>query len=111
MSATAITVQQIGRAGITPSFTAANTDGNFFDNNGRCFIEVKNTAVTSVDVTLATPGLVDGLAIADRIVSVVGTTGDKMVGPLPTNIYNDASGRVNLTYSHVTNVVIGVFRL
>lgn len=108
---TQLTVQQIARGGITPSLTAANTDGQYFDNNGRCFLEVVNAGGDTLTLSIETPGVVDSLAIADREVAVVATTGNKMIGPFPTNIYNDASGRVNVSYSAVTDVTVGVFRL
>lgn len=110
MAATALTVQQIVRSGLKPSLAAANADGNYFDNNGRVYLEVKNDDTASKTVTIQTPGTVDGLAIADLEVTV--TAGEsRKIGPFPTNIYNDANGRVNVSYSDVTSVTVGAFRL
>ena len=44
-------------------------------NSGRTVVVVQNAGVSPVDVTFETPGTVDGLAVADRVVSVAaGTT-------------------------------------
>ena len=68
MAVTALAVQQIGRAGITPAFTAANTDGHTILNDGKTFIEVKNGSGAPITVTIDTPQTVDGLAVAQRTV-------------------------------------------
>lgn len=106
-----LTVQEISRAGITPTFAAAAGGGDQFQNNGRCFAESKCTDATPKTVTFVTQSTVDGLAVTDLAITVPATTGDKMVGPFPPDIYNDANGFVQITYSAVTALTIGAFRL
>jgi hypothetical protein len=102
-----LTVQEIGRAGVTPSFTSAAGGGDTCPNDEKTFLEVKNGGGASIDVTVETPGTVDGLAITDRVVAVP-ASGDKMIGPFPKQYY---SATLDITYSAVTSVTIGAFRL
>lgn len=104
-----LTVQELhgaaGRAGVTPSFTAAGGSGDTCPNDERTFLEVKNGSGASIDVTIETPGTVDGLAITDRVVAVP-ASGDKMIGPFPKQYYSDT---LDITYSSVTSVTVGAF--
>jgi hypothetical protein len=110
--AAASTVQDIVRTGVIPSYAsaAATADGNQFQNDGRVFLHVKNSG-TEKTVTVQTPGLVDGLAIAELAVVVVATTGDKIIGPFPPGIYNQADGNVYWNVSLETGVTFAVLRL
>ncbi len=67
MPRTALAVQEITRAGLTPSYSAANVDGHSILNGGREVLHVK-TGGTACTVTIQTPGTVDGQAVADRTV-------------------------------------------
>jgi hypothetical protein len=109
MARSALTVQTIARAGAVPSFAAANVDGNTFANDGNTFLEVANGAAAPINVTIQTPGTVDGLAVAELIVAVAnGVT--KRIGPFPPGIYNQ-SGEVYVDYSAVTTITVGAFRM
>jgi len=111
MAIQTLTVQQIDRAGITPSLVTANEDGYYVPNDGRVFLQLQNTDSTEVTVTIETPGTVDGLAVTDRTVAIPATDGDKMIGPFPPGVYNDGAGRIKVTFSAVTALTIGGFRL
>ena len=52
-----------------------------------------------------------GLAVADVVVTVPATTGDKLIGPFPYEHFADATGQCALTYSAATNVTIAVLDL
>lgn len=110
MAITTLSVQQIDRTGLTPSFSAANSDGSYVANDGKVFIEVKNSDTSDHTVTIATPNQVDGLAIADLTVTVP-ASGDKMIGPFPPSVYNNSSGYITVTYSSVTGMTVAAFRL
>jgi hypothetical protein len=103
--------QTIVQAGITPTYAAAAVAGDQFLNDGRTFIQLKNTNGSTRTVTIATSGTISGRAIADDAVVIPVTTGDKMIGPFPQGIYNDANGYVQLTYSAVTDLTIAVVKL
>lgn len=106
-----LTVQQIAVTGITPSFASAAVGGDQFLNNGKCFLEVKNGSGGDITVTIATQATTGGYAVADQTVTVAATTGDKMIGPFPPDLFNDSSGYVQVTYSGVTSLTVGAFRL
>lgn len=110
MARTALTVQTISNSGIAPSFTAAETDGNWLVNNGREFLEVKNTG-DEITVTIQTPATIENVAIAEVAVTIPATTGDKMIGPFATHVFNQADGTVYVDYSGVTNVTAAAFTL
>jgi hypothetical protein len=111
MAVTALAVQQISRAGITPAFTSANADGHTILNDGKTFLEVRNADGSAITVTIDTPQTVDGLAVASRTVSVGATTGVKMIGPFPLDYNQPGTEYIQVTFSAVTSVTVGAFRV
>ncbi len=107
----ALTMQDVVRAGIAPTYAAADVAGDNFVNDGRIMIHLKNTNAAVRNVTVITQMVVDGKAVADDLIAIPATTGDKMIGPFPPTIYNDVNGKVQLTYDAVTNLTIAVIRL
>jgi hypothetical protein len=106
-----MTVQQISRDGIVPSYDAGDAvNGHEFANNGKTFLHVKNGGGSSINVTIPTPGSVDGLAVAERIVAVAAGA-EKMMGPFPTATYNQAGGLVYVDLSDATSVTLDAFRI
>lgn len=102
-----LAVQTVVRAGIIPTYAAAAGGGDVFPNSGEEFIHVKNGHSAPITVTVVSQSTVDGLAVADRAV-VIANASEKMIGPFPASVYNDANGRVNLTYDLVTALTIAV---
>jgi hypothetical protein len=80
MARSALAVQTMDSTGLTPSFTAADAAGSTFEPKIGRFLRVKNASGSPINVTLTTPGSVDGLAIPDRVVAVPATTGDVLIG-------------------------------
>lgn len=105
-----LSIQIVTRDGLNPSFTAAAGGGDQFPNTGREYLEVVNNDASPTTVTVATPNTVDGQSITDRQVSVTNGQSRK-IGPFPPSIYNDGNGLVQLTYSKVTSLTVGVFRV
>lgn len=88
-SGTAVTLSQ-----------AADCTVNISD--GRTFLIVANASGSSVNVTITTPGTVDGNAIADLVVAVAaGAT--KYIGVLNPAVYASA-GIATVTFSATTSV-------
>lgn len=106
-----VTVQEVPNGGLTRTFAApaAIGDGNMYPADGKCWLEVKNTG-TIKDLTIQTPGTVDGLAIADRVISIPATTGDVTVPPLPPSQYAQADGKVYINFDGITGATICVWR-
>lgn len=70
---------------------------------------VNNGSGSSVTVTVATPGEVDGLAVADAtLVLAAGKTG---LIPLTRLFAQPIGGRAAITYSAVTTVTVAVLEL
>lgn len=114
MARTAITPQVILRTsnGLTPSYGAVDqANGNQFQNTGREILHVKNTNGATRTLTVATPGSVDGLAVADPTFVIPATTGDKFIGPFPPGVYNQNDGNVWLDWDASSGVTIAVLRL
>jgi hypothetical protein len=108
MARTALTVQQVTRAGLTPAYSAAPVDGHSILNGGKELLHVK-TGGTACNVTIQTPGSVDGQAVADRVVAI-GTSSERIIGPFPPDIYNQASGEIYVDFSAVTSVTVAALR-
>lgn len=108
MARTALTVQQISRSGLTPSYASANVDGHSIPADGVAFVHVK-TVGTAITVTVPVPKTVDGQAVASKTYSV-GTNSERMIGPFKADPYGQADGTVSIDFSAVTAVTIGAFR-
>lgn len=111
MARATLTPQDVVRTGLTHTFAAVDAaNGNAFVNDGKTVLYVKNGGVGSTNVTISTPGTVDGLAIADLVVAV-GNGVNKLIGPFPPGIYNQSDGNVNVDWSVGTSVTAAVIRL
>jgi hypothetical protein len=111
MAVSPITVQQIAQAGITPTYEAFNAtpaDGHTFSNDGRTFLQLKNTNGAQRTVTIKTVATVDGLEVADLTVTVPATTGDKMVGPFSQTTFGST---VTVTSDANAGLTIAAIRL
>jgi hypothetical protein len=108
-----LATQNITRAGLAPAFAAAAGGGDTFTPDGDTFIEVKNASGSSVTVTIVTPRTdAWGNQIADNVITVPATTGDRMIGPFPADAYADpTTGLASITYSAVTSVTVAVFKV
>lgn len=111
MTATTITYQQVVRTGLEETTEAADgTNGNQFANDGRMVLHVINGGGSPINVTIATPNQVDGLAISDQVVAVTNAE-ERFIGPFPPGIYNDSDGYVQVTYSSATSVTVALLRI
>lgn len=113
--ATDLTPVDIALTGTASAEVAADVAGNTFTNTGAEFAVVINGSGISITVTAdafpsgATPE-VDGLVVTDPTVTIAaGAT--KRIGPFRKRVFNNASNKVLLTYSAVTTVTVGIYRL
>lgn len=106
MAASAITRKNILLAGTTQSFTAANVDGNFCDNDGATFLEIKNTG-SQITVTFDSVRKSDYNTDEDVAVIIPATTGDVLIGPFPVRRFTRT---LSWTYTAVTGVTVSVMR-
>lgn len=107
-----LSVQDIARdtTGTVPSYAAATSGGDEWTNTGAEFYFIKNGGGGSINVTFVTQATTDGLAVTDLVVAVSNGV-DKMIGPFPVGIYNDTGGKLQVTYSGVSSVTVGVFKI
>jgi hypothetical protein len=116
----ALTIQNISAAGITPSYQAATASDTIPGANGneRLFLHAKNTNAATATVTIQpvspttakVPG-VGNVTIPNIAVTIPATSGDKMIGPIP-QAYIDATGTVTLANTGtITNLTLAAISL
>jgi hypothetical protein len=108
---TLLTVQNIVRTGLTPTYTAV-TATDTFTPDAQTFIHVKNGGGSPDTCVIAVlQGDPPGLTIADNSVSVTNAQ-ERMIGPLPYNFFADpTTGLATVTHGFTTSVTSGVFKL
>lgn len=104
MAASEITRQKTSTSGSTLTFVSANVDGNFYSNDNRSILVVNNAGVGATIVTITTPALVEGLAVADIATSIPAGE-SKIFGPHSTELVGPT---VNVSYSVVTSVTVAL---
>lgn len=106
-----LSVQQIVTTGLNPSFAAAAGGGDSFQFSGREYLEVINGGGGSINVTIAAQQACGtfGVSAAAHDIVVAVTNGQRRKIRIPAVGYIDANGRVQVTYSGVTSVTVGVF--
>lgn len=97
-----------GIADVAGQAVAAAAGGDTAPVGTGRFLYVNNADASSKTVTIATPGSVKGLAIADA--TLVVAAGDHGIIPL-NNVYRGATGRAAITYSDTTSVTVAPFEL
>lgn len=109
----ALTVQSVTRSGngLTPAYGAVAAGGDTFVNNGRTFLHFKNTNGATRTVTVDSDASFpadSGRAAADLAAVIPATTGDKILGPFPVEIWGEV---VELTYSADAGLTVAVISL
>lgn len=103
MARTNLATQTPTSSGITPAYTAANVDGFAILNSGKTVLTVKNGNAASINVTVQTPGSIDGLALPDKVIAVP-AGGERDIGNLAPNVYNQTTGEIYVDFSAVASV-------
>ncbi len=107
-----LTSTQIDRTGAVLALTEAASGGDVFQNTGHEFVQVANgNAGATRTVTFAITKLVDGVTPAGKAVTIPLST-TELIGPFPTEIYNNSDGNVSITYSDsAADVTLQVLRM
>lgn len=110
-----ITPQTIVIGGLTPAYAAVAAGGDEVTNDGSTYIEFVNShASNAYTITFTTPATVDGVAVDNPTLSVPAGAGTRRkIGPFNPSLFNNASGRVAVTYSGsapATDLTIGAFK-
>lgn len=109
MARVELAVQRPTSAGIIPTWSTPTVDGFKISNDGMTHVHVKNGNAATLTVTILTPSTVDGLAVADRAVTILTTAEKEFV--LPPAFYNqpdnDADvGKVFMDFSVQSSVLV-----
>ncbi|OGD18839.1 MAG: hypothetical protein A2Y70_00600 [Candidatus Aminicenantes bacterium RBG_13_64_14] len=96
--------------GLTPSYAAATAGGDEFVNSGREFIHVKNGHTSPQTVTVNSQTVCNQGYDHDAPV-VIPASEERMIGPFPKGRFDDANGKVQITYSGVTALTIAAVRV
>lgn len=108
-------VQDTSLAGITPSTPAGSSGGDSFPNNGNVILELINASGGAITVKADDPGSpapASALQFDPDVQVSVPAGARRIWGPFPVFRFNDANGRVNLTYgtNPPTGLTIGFYR-
>lgn len=104
-----LTVQKAPVGGLEITTAAAAGGGDKAPIGDRRFLFVRNGHSSTQDVTIATPGTAQGIAIADPT-HTVDANGGLLIVPLDP-IYRGTDGLASITYSGVTALVVAVVEL
>lgn len=107
MAAQQLIVQEIVQTGLNPTFEDANTDGDYFSNDGKTFLVVKNGSGSPVMVTIDSKIKCNQGFDHDLEISVAASE-ERWIGPFEVGRF---TGSVVVTYSAVTSVTVGAFKL
>lgn len=105
-----LTVQDVTAAGLTPTYVAASAGGDSFVNDGRTVLHVKNGDTVAHTVTIVSAKTCNQ-GFQHNIQVTVGAGSDKMIGPFPTDRFNNDSGQVSVTYDGVTSVTVAALQI
>ena len=109
MPASELTVQKITKTGVTPTYGAANTDGNFFANDGRTFLIVKNGGAGSINITIDSANPCN-YGFDHDVVVAVGAGSEEWIGPFEKGRFNNDQRQTSVSYSAVANVTVAAIR-
>lgn len=102
-----LTPQSVARTGLTPTFAAADVAGDEFVNDGNTLLHVKNGDAASKTVTVASQVSSPPVGTAATDLAITIPAGEeRMIGPLPKSAFDDANGKVQVTYDAVTSVTV-----
>jgi hypothetical protein len=104
-----VATQNPGLTGVTPAPANASAGGDKVAPGSR--VHVVNGGGAAITVTIATPGTVRGLAVADQTVSVPNGAfpANCKAFDVPPDLYQDpADGLVNLAWSATASVTFWV---
>lgn len=107
-----LAVQQISSPSLLPQFSAAAAGGDTCDPGDDNFLVVKNGSGASINVTLDTkPDTTDWGGTNPNLVVAVAAGTERYIPVNRSYLRDPATGKVNITYSAVTTVTVGVFKM
>ena len=108
----AITVQNITlNTSLTPTFAAAAELGDYFANNGKIFLYIKNANVGVARVLSINSQVLCNQGVDHNISVTVPASSEELVGPFDVNRFNDSSGYVQVTYTDHEDLTVAAISL
>lgn len=101
--------ETVAFTGTVPTYHAASGGGDKVAPTEGTLLHVKNASGGSINLTIATPGTIRGLAIADQVVAVADGAVGKFI-PLDPVYRDPADGLASLSWSSPTSVTFAVIR-
>lgn len=89
----------------------ATADNYIVRNNGKVLLHFIKVGANAATITIVTPKTVGGLAVAEQTFVVQATTGIEFAGPFPPDLYNDASGDMDVSTSEETGITIQAIQM
>jgi hypothetical protein len=105
-----LNVQNLNQGGVDPSYSSADSLGDYFKNNDNTFIHVNNGSAASIDVIVDSQKPCEYGFDHDLTVSIAAGA-DKMIGPFNRKRFNDENGNAQVNYSDVTSVTVAAISL
>ncbi len=98
--------------GSTPQ-AMATADNYIMRNDGKTILHFIKTGANPATITIVTPKTVGigNLAVADQTFVVDATTGIEFAGPFSPDVFNDASGDIDISTSEDTAITVQAIRL
>lgn len=97
--------------GLTVTYVAADAAGHQALNDGRTFLQVKNTSGSAVNVTITRQKKSNYGHLNSPVFSIPATTGDKMFGPFAKSDFDDPNGKFQIVYGATSGVTVRAFSL
>lgn len=108
MARTALTPQNVTSSGLNPTMTAANVDGHSIPLRSGLALVVSNGAASPITITIPTAVTVDGLAVADRAITVANGNVRHMIAIGTEPAYRQSTGVAHIDFSDVTTVTVAL---
>lgn len=106
-----LSVQQVVQSGLGPTYAAAAAGGDKVPPGENVWLHVKNTGGGAITVTVDSKTPSNYGTDADLSVSVPATNGERLIGPVPAQRFAGTDGLADITYSGVTGLSIGAFKI
>jgi hypothetical protein len=106
-----LTAAVVAETGTVESLASAAGGGDEFINTGGQFFIVVNGSGGSINVTFDSPNA-DNFGFTgstNDLVVAVANGARTAIGPFRTDRFNDANGKVQVSYSGVSSVTVGVW--
>ena len=106
-----LTVQTVVDEGLEATYASAASGGDEFAMpDGALYVIHAVNGATECNLTVVTAQTVEGLAVADQVVTVTANE-ERFIGPLTASLYRNSSGNVQMTYDDESNVTIAVLKI